>query len=215
MHIKNRTASIAFKFLVALLGTFGLAISSGLASGSYDMQFHCMFTNLSNVAVCIYFWCSAIHHVRSGNGATPWHPKLKYALTLCITVTFLVAHFMLNWGMVFMGSTFHIEMLMLHYLAPIGAILDWLLFDEKGHMQLTDPPKWLIPLYVYFGYILILVLGCGVSVTESCRWPYPFIDFDTLGVAGGIVNIVVLTIAVTLLGYLYVAADRALAKRAK
>lgn len=213
MHIENRTASLAFKTAIAVIGTVALADAAGLFGGAYDTQFHYFFTNISNVAVVAYFWCTIVAIARGHNAHEPWHPKVKYMLMLGITVTCLVAHFMLEGGMVFVDGVFNPQMLAVHYIVPIATIADWLLFDEKGHMSWTDPLTWPAFPIVYLIYINILVLGFGVRVTAGNRWPYPFLNADALGVptvCGIIVALLVIFIA---LGEVYVLIDKQLAKR--
>ncbi len=215
MFIHSRSASLAFKLFIAIIGTFGLVMATGLFTGNPETSFPFMFTNISNIAVALYFWGAAIAIMRgAADGHAPWLPKLKYALMLAITVTWLVAHFLLNGGLVFMGGTFHLDMLILHYIVPMCTIADWLLFDSKGHMSWTDPLTWpLFPL-CYLVYVAICVLGFGVSVLgEEGRWPYFFVNFDVLG-AMAFAYIAVLLIAFVALGFVYVAIDKQLAKRA-
>jgi hypothetical protein len=216
MHIRNRTASLAFKLFIALAGTIALLYATGLFTGGSNTTFPCYFTNISNIAVAAYFWCATIMIITGkADGSEPWAPKLKYALTLAITVTWLVAHFMLNGGLVFQGGVFNPEMLVLHYIVPICTIADWLLFDSKGHMGIYDPLLWpLFPL-VYLVYLCVLVCGFGISSSVDGRWPYPFIDFDALGVPMVLINVIILVVAFVMLGLVYVLIDKQMAKHAK
>lgn len=215
MYLHSRTASIVFKFAIAVIGTIALLDQIGLFAGEFNPRFFCFFTNISNVAVVAYFWCAGILCVAGRNAHDPWRPKLKYALTLAITVTFLVAHFMLDGGGVFSAGYFRWEMLVVHYLVPIGAIVDWIVFDKKGHMAKKDPLTWPIFPLIYLLYIIVLVEGFGVWATETTRWPYPFINVDMLGIPTVALTVVGLVVFFVLLGYGYYALDRTLAKRIK
>lgn len=214
MCVENKIASCVFKLFIAAVGTLALTYAAGLWNGTFNPRFLCMFTNISNLAVTAYFWCAAIMILRGSAGAcSPWRHKLKYALMLAITVTWLVAHFLLDWGMVFQGDAFHPEMLVLHYIVPICTIIDWLVFDQKGSMSYKDVLAWpLFPLG-YVVYICVLVAGFGVvALDDGTRWPYPFLNFDALGPLV-LANIVGLLAAFMLIGCLYVFVDRMLAKR--
>lgn len=213
MHIASKNASLIWKFILAVVGTIALIDQTGLFAGQPTVKFFFFFTNLSNLAVVVYFWGAFVHALRSGDAHTPWHPKLKYALTLAITVTFLVAHFMLDGGMVFVNGEFRWPMLVVHYLVPIATILDWILFDAKGHMGKLDPLTWPIFPLCYLVYIFVLVLGFGVWAGDQGKWPYPFINLDMLGVGGVAVNVVALLVAFIALGYVYYAIDRFMVKR--
>lgn len=213
MYIKNKTISFLWKLVIALLGTYALLEQIGLFSGELNTRFICFFTNISNIAVVAYLYYSLATYARKDTFNTPKHPKLKYALMLAITVTFLVAHFMLDGGMVFQNGQFRLTMLILHYLVPIGFILDWILFDEKGSMQKFDPLYWPAFPLVYLVYIAVLVEGVGLHARADSRWPYPFIDVDMLGIPTVLLTIVVLLVVFIALGYVYVAIDKALTKR--
>ena len=145
MYIHSRTASIAYKFVLAFVGIAALLYSAGLCDGHLNSSFFCYFTNLSNIAVVAYLCAAAVAMLRRSElWPEPWRPKLKHALMLAITVTWLVAHFLLDHGGVFEGGTFHWTSLVLHYIVPIGMILDWLLFDRKGTMRAVEPPFWTV-----------------------------------------------------------------------
>jgi len=69
---------------------------------------------------------------------------------LAITLTGLVYNFMLyniflDWGTV--GYTF--PRVVTHIVAPLGFILDWVLFDKHGMMKVKDVLVWLIYPAVY------------------------------------------------------------------
>jgi hypothetical protein len=216
VYIRNQNASIIFKLALAVAGTVALVAQCA----QHPASFWFFFTHLSNIAVAAYLYVAGIAALRDpARASRPPAPRIEHALILAITVTGLVAHFMLDGGGVFSGGAFHPEMLVMHYVVPVGMVADWLLFDEKGRMGWTEPPTWALFPLVYVVYIYVVVLGFGVSVTESSfggsRWPYPFLNIDALGVGGVAVNLVALLVFFVAFGYLYVAIDRALARRAE
>lgn len=213
MCIRLHKASLLFKTFIALSGTIALLQQLGVFDGALELKFVYFFTNISNVAVVAYFWCDIVAILRGQDANEPWMPNIKYMVMLGITVTCLVAHFMLDGGMVFMNGVFHLPMLVVHYIVPICTILDWLLFDEKGHIDWKDPLVWPAFPLVYLVYINILVLGFGVRCSEQNRWPYPFLNADALGVPAVCVVVVGLLVAFVTLGYGYAFIDHQLAKR--
>ena len=226
MRIRNRAASAAYKLVLAAVGTAGLLQSAGVLSGQPAPEFLLYFTNLSNIAVACYLWGAGIAELRGAEEGRlrPWHGRFKHAMMLAITVTGLVAHFMLNCGGVMAGGTFHWEMLALHYVTPIGMVADWLLFDRKGTMDRMEPPTWTLFPLTYIVYIYVLVLGFGVSCasgvdfgtgTAASRFPYPFLDVDSLGVAGVAGIVAALVVVFVAIGYLYVWIDGRLARPAE
>lgn len=213
MYIRSRTASLAFKIFVAALGTFTLLQQLGVFKLSFDIHFVYFFTNISNILVAVYFWCDIAAILRGRDANEPWAPKLKYMTMLGITVTCLVAHFMLNGGNVFRDGKFQPHMLVLHYIVPICTILDWILFDKKGHIGWKDPLLWPAFPLIYMVYINVLVLGFGVWCYDYTRWPYPFLNIDEMGVPAVLGVVAGLLVAFIALGYGYAFIDHQLAKR--
>lgn len=213
MYIRSRTASLVFKIFIAAIGTLTLLQQLGVFDGRLDIKFVYFFTNISNIAVALYFWCDIAAILRGRDANEPWAPKLKYMVMLGITVTCLVAHFMLDGGYVFQNGKFQPHMLVVHYIVPICTILDWLLFDKKGHIGWKDPLLWPAFPLVYLGYINILVLGLGVRCSAENRWPYPFLNADVMGVPAVCGVCVGLVVAFIILGYVYTFIDHKLAAR--
>ena len=214
MLVKNLKASAFFKLFIAVCGTCALFYETDLWMGTYRQDFHYFFTNISNLVVVIYFWIASVRQLKGlETDQSPWCPKLKHALMLAISVTGLVAFFMLNYGNVFKGGVFHPELLVTHYIVPIGTIADWIIFDRKGTMSFGEVPTWPIFPLLYLSYAFALVLGCGVWMREESRWPYPFLDIDTKGSTEVLITCIVLVVVFVLLGCLYVAIDQAMAKR--
>lgn len=223
MRIKNQTASLVYKCIIAAIGVAALINQTGLLTGTFNVMFLYFFTNLSNVAVAAYFIGAIIHllrHCKNSNNATEgdvWAPQVKYACTMAVTVTCLIAHFLLNHGGVIAADgSINLPMLALHYLVPIGTVLDWLLFDEKGHMKLNGPLMWVAFPLIYLAYTMIGVNVFGLVMsapTFGGRYPYPFIDIDALGIENVAVTCVVLVAAFIALVYMYVAIDHLLARR--
>lgn len=210
MYIHSRAASAAYKIILALVGTSALLYEVGFGYGYFRSVFFCYFTNISNIAVVAYLWAAAVAALRRDSAwPEPWHPKLKHALMLAITVTWLVAHFLLDHGGIFKGGTFHWTSLVLHYIVPIGMILDWLLFDRKGTMSKFEPPCWIAFPLAYLACIMVGVwcFGLYVRVDDHSRWPYDFIDFDKHGVPGVALTVLLLIVGFVILGYVYMLVD--------
>ena len=127
-----------------------------------------------------------------------------------VTVTWLVSAFLL--GDFDMGASMRTAILLVHTIVPVATILDWLLFDEKGRLQLASPLLWTIFPLAYFVYAMIASrIGGGIGYDGS-RYPYPFIDADILGMGRVLVNVALLTIFFVALGYAFVLVDRLLCR---
>ena len=159
------------------------------------------FTIQSNVAYGIFAGWAAFR-----GRATP--PALKGAVTLYVAITGLVYHLVLtNQASGFAMAPVHRELpeaignQLLHTVVPLLAVLDWLLFDERGRFRWRYALYWLaFPL----GYLAFALLR-GLVVD---KYPYPFIDVNGLGYGGVSVSSAGFAVAFWVLGLLFVAIDR-------
>ena len=93
-------------------------------------------------------------------------------------------------------------------IVPIGFVLDWLLFDRKGALMFRDIPVWIIfPL----AYVVINL----ITALHDRFYPYPFMDVSLHGYGGVAVTVVLMVIAFSALGALYVGIDRLMQRRAR
>jgi hypothetical protein len=135
-------------------------------------------------------------------------PALKGAVTLYVAITGLVYHLVLtNQASGFamaqpdraLPETIGNQLL--HTVVPLLAVLDWLVFDERGRFRWRYALYWLaFPL----GYLAFALLR-GLVVD---KYPYPFIDVNDLGYGGVSISSVGFAVAFWLLGLAFVAIDR-------
>lgn len=135
-------------------------------------------------------------------------PALKGAVTLYVVITGLVYHLVLTnpasgfaIGPVERTLPDTIGNQLLHTVVPLLAVIDWLLFDERGRFRWRYALYWLaFPLgYLAFALIRGLVVD---------KYPYPFINVDELGYDGVSVSALAFAVAFWVLGLLFVAIDR-------
>ena len=158
------------------------------------------FTIQSNVGYGVFAAWAAFR-----GRATP--PALKGAVTLYVAITGLVYHLVLtNPASGFAVAAVQRDLpeaignQLLHTVVPLLAVLDWLLFDERGRFRWRHALYWLaFPL----GYLAFALLR-GLVVD---KYPYPFINVNELGYAGVSITAVGFAVAFWLLGLLFVAVD--------
>ncbi len=80
-----------------------------------------------------------------------------------------------------------------HTAAPVGFLLDWLLFDRKGLMKFTDIFYWLIFPALYWCAIMLQGAFTGF-------YPYFFMEVDEIGYSGALLFLLGMFIAMSLLG---------------
>ncbi len=164
-----------------------------------------MFTTLSNLAVAVFYVAYIIAEIRKPNSPKE-SVKFKYCrflITMSILLTGLVAHFMLRGMFDGMDAIVKAGLTLLHYVVPIGTLLDWLLFDAKGKAT------WKMPLFatLFPGVYVLVSMIAAQFLTGENKYPYPFLNVDTLGAGTVVLNIILLSAAFLTVGYLGVAAD--------
>jgi hypothetical protein len=207
MRIRNKAASVSYKLLLTAVGVYGLLLGFGVFEGKFNLSMLNYFTVLSNLLCVVYFAADIVHIVRGGEGDV-WFPPLKGIATMAITVTLLVAHFIL--GMRFtMAGSLSMTLIIMHYAVPLMTIADWLAFDTKGLIKPRSPLVWTIGPMLYFVYAMIAArIGDGIGY--GSRYPYPFLDVDALGRGRVLLTVLVLVAFFVAIGYVYYGADRLL-----
>ena len=144
-------------------------------------------------------------------------PALFRGLAMvCITLTFLVYHFMLrpaDFTLANLGNLKNISNLFAHYLVPACVWIDYILFSAKGRMKLYYPAVWLMYPLLYLAYILLIYKPLGFTFIvegEVCNVPYFFLDTSVLGASGVALWCVIIASGFLVLSYLYLLLDRLL-----
>jgi len=206
--------SIVFKTLFIISCAFGLYLTLQ-DSPSYAIYIS-YYTTQSNV-LCLIVMIMILIWTVVGKGRNPRIFRvLKSLATVSILVTFLIFHFLLRPNMTpdMDNVAQGLGNIMVHYVTPIWFFADYLLFDMKGACRVTDPLLYaLFPLY-YFVFANFRAVGgelyrYGTTVSQ---FPYPFLDYDVLGIYGVSVAVLVITAAVLVLGIVFVALDRVMKK---
>lgn len=206
----NKKISLIYRAFLVLIGLYGLYLNFFNGYSNIGEMLH-YYTILSNILVIGFFIFLIINYKKNKD-----YPHLKGAVTMAITVTFLIFHFILNPAMFDMIGTGYNPLnpsnLIVHYIVPIMAILDWLLFDIKGRYTKTDPLLWLSIPFIYF--IVMTINGLlGYTFTGGSHYPYFFMDWDKLGAVKVLEYVLLIIVAFTILGYIYYGIDRLLKKK--
>lgn len=225
MNGERKRFSLVWKVILLLFCTYGLLDGAGILSGAYTPDFPHMFTNVSNLFAWGYFFCAVLHTLRgrgpgsrdlTGDSSRTFAPAVKYTATVSLLVTMLIAHFMLFDAM-FRGGELVWHLVILHYVVPLMALLDWAFFDEKGKMPLWGPVVWmsLVLAYLAFAMVYVGVFGGymgGGTTGDITPYPYTFLDPGLSGAGGVAAFCSAMFVLFLLLGYLLLALDRLLAR---
>ena len=203
--IKDRKISIIYKSLILVSAISGILLQCEIGTNNFSLISFRMFTTLSNLAVAIFYFTYVVSEIRKPNRAinSIKFKYFKFLITMSIMLTGLVAHFMLQGLFDEMDDIVKAGLVLLHYVVPIATFLDWLLFDIKG--QTTK----LMPLFsAIFPIVYVIVsLISAQYISGEGKYPYPFLDVDTLGIKAVLINIVLLSTAYFVVGYLGVYID--------
>ena len=221
MRIQSKSASITWKLVLVAFATYGLLDGAGILAGSYDANFPHMFTNISNLFAWAYFLCAALWLIahRNEEDAVAPAPGFKYTATISLLVTMLIAHFTLFDAMFRDGQVVY-HLVVLHYIVPLMALFDWVLFDKKGTMPAWGPFAWmsLVLAYLVVTMVVVGVFGIfwgGGTTAAITSYPYTFLDPAISGVGGVVGFCVAMLVAFVALGYLLFGIDRLLAKASR
>lgn len=136
---------------------------------------------------------------------------MKGAVVMAITVTFLIFNVALAPTYFFDPDYdfYTVSNLVLHYVAPIAVVIDWLVFDRKGLLHWYDPLIWLAIPAAFLLYTGLHAPFIGpIFEPEHSRFPYPFLDLDVLGPARVAVNAAFVGTCFCAIGYAVFGIDR-------
>ncbi|PPK92636.1 hypothetical protein CLV92_11365 [Kineococcus xinjiangensis] len=204
----RRPVVLAHRILIVLLVVVGILHGDGSPTpGEWAARF-VYFTIQSNTILAAVVAWSIVATLR-GRGHPPvW---VKGGAALFVTITGVVYNTVLNPGggedavLLLQGE---VENDTLHVLVPLLAVLDVLLWDRHGRLRWRHAAVWLLYPLAYFGFVLVR----GPLVEGENRYPYFFVDVDRFGYPAVLVMALICTVAFWLLGLLFVAADRLLAR---
>lgn len=206
--------------LIALPGAAALFYATRLWQGKWNKGMFVYYTSQSNLMVVAFhallFAASFAPH--SGLYRFLSAAPVRHAVVCCITVTFLVYHFILvppdraknpeNFHRSF--CTF--DNLTVHYAVPLLTILCWVLTADKN-IPWWSAAAWLcLPLaYVVYALLRGRFGDTMNGKPDGPHYPYPFLDVDMLGTKGVAKNCIIYIIAFFVLGVVFVLLAKLLA----
>ena len=164
-------------------------------------RFISYFTVLANLLVLI---CSVALARDPLHDGTRWR-VLRMATMVSITVTGVVHWFFLRPLLDLSGSSYVVDKL-LHVVVPLLAVIAWVVAGPRGQAARPQAMGALLWPLLWGAF----TLGRG-SITHW--WPYPFLNVDELGWGRVLLNLAGVAVLFGVIGFAYVAADRALARR--
>ena len=221
MYIQNTTLQRLYRLGFVLVCQTGIVLQYAIVARIGDVGIlSCYYTMHSNFICLIYaLWLLLRKDGKREN------PSVKGAVVVCILITGIVYHFLLNGameaGVGAVGEVTRMDLVanaLVHYVVPLMTLLDYLLFTPKGFMSRTAPALWL---FIPIAYVAFAMIRPGFSKTMfngfsgKSRYPYPFLDVDLYGVDKVAAMVILILACILVLGFLLVALDFLLGKAAR
>lgn len=175
-----------FALALTAASAVGLVLSSRILEGrdKFRKQMFVYYTNLSNAVMLLYHLGLLIPGPSRAFFRTP---TMRYMMTACILVTFMVYFFLLTRfgkqkdGTVMERGLRRTSNAFVHYIVPLGTVLEWLIAADKRGLGWRDALLWLLIPLAYSVFAVIRAAGGTAIENTGSRWPYGFMDLDTLG----------------------------------
>jgi len=214
-----RTAALAYRLVAFALIATGLVRITGILTPTPTWNALLYYTVLSNLLCLVWTALLIVRTIRDlradgPRGCSTPSARWSGAVMMAITVTMIVYLVVLVPSAFVQGGDyvpFSLTDNLIHVVTPCLLIADWLLFVPKGRLRWTDPLRWTLIPYAYLAFALVYG-GLGGEFSPGKTYAYPFLDVDTIGVGGVAGWILVLSVALLAVGYLYVVVDRLLAR---
>ncbi|NLA11133.1 MAG: Pr6Pr family membrane protein [Firmicutes bacterium] len=203
MPLKNRLPAMLYRLALLAAVTAGLYLTMfghGEGFNALSLRYFTIQSNILVALALLYFLLSP------ENGRI--RIIVRGSVLLSIIITGLVFHTLLvpQFGELF-GGGIDLSGHLTHTIAPVGFLLDWLLFERKGLMQPADLPFWTL-------YPLLYWLFSIWQGAETGFYPYFFMDVSTLGYGGALLWLAALSAFFLIIGLLLLGIDRLLARPA-
>lgn len=211
MYSKKDKLNMLYIFMFLVIAAFGINNSLGITAGDFKPPI--FYTSVSGIICFIYFFIAFVRGLYFISTKQPFDdnlflfPRVKGAVTICITVTFLIYHFVVYEGPVLSvdGDIFN---LITHYFVPVLVILHWIIFDKKGRFKMIDPLLWTLIPMSYFAWANIVALQHTViPYWDGDFYPYSFMDLTIHSPSTVLVTVIVIFIFFVALGYVVYYAD--------
>lgn len=187
-----------YRSFLALLGILGVSLQ--IAQDGWGMLLY--YTVLSNMLVFSFLLYLVKAESQEQNLDQAGLVRLKGGVTMAITITFVIYHFLLA-PIAKPEDFWNIRNFLVHYIVPIGLILDTLILDKKNSYRLLDPLAWTSTPLIYCVLALFngLVTKLPVPGAIDSPFPYFFINLNKYGWLGVLQNSLGIFIGYVIFGY--------------
>lgn len=216
MAITNHAIALVYRIVAVLLIATGLVRILGIGT-TFAPSAMLYYTVLSNFLCLIWLSTQLVKQLRTVNSGPRayayWNPRFGAAVMMAITVTMLVYVVLLapnNFDQAGNYQAYTLTDSLIHVITPVLTIVDWFAFAPKGTLPWYAPLTWCIMPMIYLAFALTASVA-GVRFDGNLV-PYDFLDYGELGAGGVAVQVLILVAEFVVLGYVYLALDKLMAK---
>lgn len=199
---------VVYSVMVTGLSLIALLLKSGITKRRFRPEFFYYFTNLSAL-LCLA--CNVVLILAELVGVSPGCISLLTGVAIpgCVlyeSIVFLVYNFILvpqHKGKDSGKSIYTLEDILMHVLLPIAVWTCWLLGAPKDAIPSFAPLIWLFYPVAYAIAAIVkgkLQIGPKFDYLDSF-YPYRSLDMGEMGAAKFTINLIVMLVGITILGY--------------
>ena len=194
------TKLTSYRLFLAFLGAMGITMQL-MKSGFGMLLYYTVLSNLLVLLFLLYLVYLGLKKPEKLQKTTLL--RLKGFVTLGIAITFLVYHFMLA-KQAKPEDYWQFKNFIVHYIVPIGFILDTLVIDRAKSYRWFDPLWWTLLPLTYFAFALIngFLFKLPLPGSPDSPFPYWFINVPRYGWATVMSYVLVIAIFYILGGYI-------------
>lgn len=204
----NAILDMIFSLVLTTIGIVGLALNSSIIKKGIRGETFIYYTSLSNITVVLYQLVLLISYSVHDSAfyRLVSSPVVRLTIMLMIMLTFVIYHFILRPEfrkneISPMSKEKAIGNFCVHYLVPLLTFAQWIFVADKKGLLVSDGLIWII---CPASYALFIVLrgrfidlrnkksGKTAASTDVVKYPYTFINIDSIGGARVALNIAVI-----------------------
>ena len=223
MNIRNKKGSkmktkvsFYYKLIFSAVILISIIDRAGIFALTIKPYSFFSFTSISNICVLAVTLYGVFAGRRSLDDITPRFARIQYLCLIMILITGIVYSFILLPDKLANNPDykfFTIPNIVGHYVAPVGMLIDWLLFGKKGQLTKREP---IICICVPLLYCVIAIIygNIGPEIPGlNSSYVYFFMDPAVSGWSGVIIWTLAMLAGIVLLTLAFYVLDRKMAHK--
>lgn len=204
---------LIYRIIFIIISILSICLHFDINDGDYNAHEFSFFTIQSNLFCLVLMCILLIKYFMKKDTTSKALMYFKGMAISAILCTFLVYHFaecrlkypIYTTGLI--GIPF--ESLLSHYVIPFMFIFDWIIFQPKGYFKWWHIFGWLaFPLMYFLCFVTRCCCNDASAFINVEKYPYYFLDYETLGIMNFCKYILVLLAIIISLNVLIVAIDK-------